>query len=207
MDDGGLAAAREGIVAAREAQAQRSKDRDEAVERALREHGLRIEQALEAFFDAAKSETLMPERFHIGDRAVGPKPRARFGRDKLGYWGMRDRPAPTEPICKLGFVIDTWRQVHEAHEDRQRVIVWSAEEAQITSETVQLTDERRYKDALPTNPYRGVLRFHLSPRGYPLRPGSVPDGDAKDQVAAIRITADWFVARLAAYLESGDPAE
>ena len=187
--DGGLSDARTRLNSAGAAEKRERAAAAAAIKLAVHERDARVTEAITAFLRTAEELFLKPERFLHARRKIGDPPKVRF-------W-QQERPAPTEPVYKYGFVIYRWRTLRGDSGDDHNVVLW-------TSGTVELdyapgTSRQR---TLPTNGIEGVLPFHL--RSDEMRDGAVHDGHLGGQLKTVKATADWFVERLAMYLEESE---
>ncbi len=164
------------------------------MEQALHDAGHKIEQAVAAFLHTVEGMGIQPELFEVGRRQTGRKPLPRFGHH-AGYWGFHGRAAPTEPIFEPGFTVHEWKYLGNL---QQRVLLWQ-------SAKVELRDFRQHKYGGRDPLLQGALPFYLSPSNPPggqeLEFGAVHESlGGERQIQTIMRTADWFVAKLAAYL-------
>jgi hypothetical protein len=188
--DRGLDAERAKLASARATEERAAEHGLALVEQALHESSERVRSAISAFLQAAEAEGIKPQRFVHRYRETGPPPKVR--------WRQDPKPAPKEPVYKDGYVVVAWSRLSGDMSSEHNVVVWTSGEVErdYTPNTSRVRE-------LPSNGLVGALPFYI--RGSELKDGAVHDAINTDtQLETIQKTADWFVAKLAAFLEGPD---
>jgi hypothetical protein len=194
--DGGLGDAHAELKARAVAAAQQQEIKQRELAAGLRDQASRINYAIGAFLETANKRRIAPERFVVGRRQIGPKPRPRFGRDQRDVWGFHSRPIPTDPIYAGGYTIHRWTETGDGY-GAQEIILMKSARVELREKGTRTRTSVRENDEDP-------LPFYVG-HGGRVETGMLKASDIGIQLRSIQATSEWFVERLAAYIFEHEP--
>jgi hypothetical protein len=195
--DGGLGDAHAALKARAVAAVQQQEINQRDLAAGLRDQASRINDAIGAFLETADKKSITPERFVVGQRQIGPKPRARFGRDQRDVWGFHSRPIPTEPIYADGYTIHRWTEIGDGY-GAQEVILMPPARVELREKGTRTQTSVRENEEDP-------LPFYVG-HGGRVESGMLKASDIGIQLRSIQETSAWFVERLATYIFEHEPS-